>query len=69
MNQKNLKYVLCFFFLLTNSILFANKTPPVPNRPGQSNAPPPGLLPIDGGLSYLIIAGVVYGIYELKKKK
>tara|TARA_R110001583_G_scaffold71272_1_gene201075 strand:- start:14087 stop:14287 length:201 start_codon:yes stop_codon:yes gene_type:complete len=66
MNQKNLKYVLCLFFILSNSIIFANKTPPLPK--GSGTAPPVGL-PIDGGLSYLIIAGLAYGVYELKKKK
>jgi len=37
-----------------------------PNPSGQPG--PPGL-PIDGGLSFLIISGVAYGIYELRRKK
>jgi len=36
-------------------------------------APPFGLpkpeLPIDGGLSLLLVSGVAYGIYTLKRKK
>lgn len=32
--------------------------------------PPPGNeLPIDGGLSLLLVSGVAYGIYELRRKK
>jgi len=31
--------------------------------------PPPGELPIDGGLSFLLVSGVAYGIYTLNRKK
>ena len=36
--------------------------------PPQPPPPQPGL-PIDGGLSYLFIAGIAYGVYKIKKKK
>jgi len=39
-----------------------------PGEPTGAPPPPPGL-PIDGGLSFLIISGVAYGIYELRRKK
>jgi len=58
------KYLLSFCLILICSSVFAQK-PPDPELPGT---PPPGL-PIDGGLSFLIIAGVTYGIYESRKKK
>ncbi|WP_394335316.1 PID-CTERM protein-sorting domain-containing protein [Lutibacter flavus] len=68
MKKKNLRYILCSFFILTSSIIFANKTPPLPNRPGQSSAPPVGL-PIDGGISLLLFSGLAFGVYKLKSKK
>jgi len=47
--------------------------PPTPGQKGSSNKslgpPPPVGLPIDGGLSLLLISGVAYGIFELKRKK
>jgi len=45
---------------------FAEKSPPPP--PVGAPPPPPGL-PIDGGLSFLLISGIFYGAYELKRKK
>lgn len=38
--------------------------------PGTEDEPPsPVGLPIDGGLSYLLVAGIAYGVFELKRKK
>jgi len=52
----------CFF------VSFAQKNDvPVPGT--NDDPPPPVGLPIDGGLSYLFIAGIAYGVYELKQKK
>ena len=50
------------------TIIFANKTPPLPSRPRQSSAPPVGL-PIDGGITFLLISGLAFGVYKLKSKK
>ena len=64
------KFMLSVFFVLITFVVYSqgnsnkNKKPPNPN----SQPPPPGL-PIDGGLSFLIISGVAYGIYELRRKK
>ena len=41
------------------------RNPPNPHKP----PPPHPELPIDGGLSYLLIAGIGLGIYELGRKK
>jgi len=49
--------------MLMYSTMFGHKSPPLP-----TGAPNPGL-PIDGGISFLLISGVAYGIYELKRKK
>jgi len=47
--------------------------PPAPSstsRSGTTSTPPPGLpLPIDGFLTYLLIAGSVFGISKLRKKE
>jgi len=34
--------------------------------PGPPPPPPPPCLPIDGGLLFLLIAGIVYGVKKLK---
>ena len=65
MNKKNLKYFLSVCLILTFSVVFANKIPPLP----KESAPPPGLVPIDGGIFYLITSGIIFGVYTLKKKK
>ncbi len=57
------KYLLSFCFVLISSTMFGHKPPPLP-----TGAPNPGL-PIDGGMSFLLISGIAYGIYELKRKK
>lgn len=67
MNRKKVKFlVLCFGFMLIGSVANAELIPPTPE---QGNLTPPPGLPIDGGLSLLLISGVVYGIFELKRKK
>jgi hypothetical protein len=49
--------------LLSSVSVFAEKDPPPPE-----NQPPPVGLPIDGGFSYLLIVGAVYGIYAIRKR-
>jgi hypothetical protein len=64
MKRKINKLLLCIFFMLLGFITYSQGTkPPVP-----SGTPPWGL-PIDGGLSFLIIAGAAYGAFELRKRK
>ena len=58
------KFLLSIFFVLISFVTYAGDPVPTPAGP----PPPPGL-PIDGGLSFLIISGVAYGIYELRRKK
>ncbi len=41
------------------------RNPPNPHKP----PPPHPELPIDGGLAYLLITGIAYGVYQIKKKK
>ncbi|MFK5880050.1 MAG: hypothetical protein QM478_11230 [Flavobacteriaceae bacterium] len=54
MSSKKL-FLLVIFMTFTN-VLFA--VPP----------PPPGF-PIDGGLGYLVISGLIYGVLKLRNKK
>ena len=68
MSVKNITYCLCIIMLVFSLSLNAQekrRNPPNPHKP----PPPHPELPIDGGLSYLILVGIAYGIYELKKKK
>jgi hypothetical protein len=50
-------------FLFMSIASYAQKLP-VP----KPNAPPHEELPIDGGLSLLLIAGTAYGVYATRKK-
>jgi hypothetical protein len=64
--KKNINSVLmlCIFFMLIGFVAYSQVKPPTPIGP----PPPPGL-PIDGGLSILLIAGIAYGVYEKRRKK
>lgn len=68
--------VLLLFLLVTFSIDLLAGGPPGP--PGGGGGPPGGCwppsacIPIDGGLSFLLLAGAVYGgkkIYDTSKKE
>jgi hypothetical protein len=48
-------YILLFFLIVPFTTIIADP-------------PPPGL-PIDGGLTWLIVAGAALGVYQLRKKK
>ena len=48
------------FLLLLFPLIMIAQGPPLPPPP-----PPPGL-PIDGGLLFLFIAGVAYGVKKIK---
>ncbi len=68
MNRKIVKlFILCFSFMLIGVVAYSQKKLPTPEEGGAP--PPPVGLPIDGGLSLLLISGVAYGIFELKRKK
>lgn len=49
--------------------VFAKKNePPQPPANKNNDTSPPVGLPVDGGLSYLFIVGVSYGIYAIRKR-
>ena len=64
MKSRNISYYL-FLGMLLISISLNAQSPPDPNKP----PPPHPELPIDGGLTYLLVAGIAFGVYTLKKKK
>lgn len=60
--------LLGFFILVASASCFAGPPPP----PGGGGGPicwPPPCIPIDGGISLLIAAGVIYGSSKLYSKK
>lgn len=65
MKRKKIIYCLIMAMLVVNLSMYSLGDPPNPNKP----PPPHPELPIDGGLSYLIIVGIAYGVYEMKRKK
>ena len=57
------------FFCSVNNA-FAQKQPPQPPPSGKSAGPAPNPgLPINGGVLYLLASGILYGVFELRKKK
>ncbi len=62
------KYLLSFGLMLLCATMYAQKGGDMP-VPGTNDNPPPVGLPIDGGLSLLLISGIAFGFYELKRKK
>lgn len=66
MRSKFNKYLLSLALVLFCTTMYAQKKGDLP-VPGTNDGQPG--LPIDGGLSLLFVAGIAYGVYELKKKK
>ena len=68
MKRNFLTYCLFVSLLMFNLSINAQgkrNNPPNPHKP----PPPHPELPIDGSLSYLLITGIAYGVYQIKKKK
>jgi len=55
--------------MLFSLAAYSGPKPPKPEEGGAPPPPPPPGLPIDGGLSLLLVSGVAYGIYTLNRKK
>jgi hypothetical protein len=74
---KNLKkYIYITLFLISVSLVnnaFAGGGAPPPKPPGGGGGPPcwpPPCVPIDGGISFLLVAGALYGgkkMYDISK--
>jgi hypothetical protein len=52
------------FLLLLFPLIMIAQNPPMPTE-NMGPPPPPGL-PLDGGLLFLFIAGVAYGVKKIK---
>ena len=63
-NRKIVVFMFVVFFLLIGLQLLAD-----PNPPDSPVPQPPNGAPIDGGLSFLIAAGVAYGSKKLFNKR
>jgi hypothetical protein len=68
----NFKYLLTVSFLIAfNAFMFA--PPPAPPSSGGAGCWPPPCVPIDGGITILVVAGAVYGgkklYFDNKKRK
>ena len=64
--MKRLAHTCLLFFFLSGSQSLFSAPPPPPNK--LSCWPPP-CIPIDGGISALIVAGAAYGAKKLYNKK
>lgn len=62
-----LSFLFVFFCSVNNA--FAQKQPPQPPPSGKSALTPNPGLPINGGILYMLASGILYGVYELRKKK
>jgi hypothetical protein len=72
MKKRILTYFLCVAMLTFHFPMDAQGNSDGKGRnPPNSNKPPPPHpeLPIDGGLSYLLLAGLTLGIYQIRRKK
>lgn len=73
--MKNLKRILFLAFVLFSIIgtdVFAAGPPGPPGGGGGAPCWPPPCVPIDGGISFLLVAGALYGgkkVYDLSKDK
>jgi hypothetical protein len=70
--SKKIRLILLGLFFLCNLGLFAVGPPGPPSGGGPPGGcwPPSSCIPIDGGLSFLLIAGAAYGgkkIYDMSK--
>jgi hypothetical protein len=72
MKRKKITYYLSIIMVVFSLTMNAQgnsdgkrRNPPNPHKP----PPPHPELPIDGGLSYLLLAGLTLGIYQIRRKK
>ncbi|MCX8081216.1 MAG: hypothetical protein N3F09_08275 [Bacteroidia bacterium] len=65
-----IRYILfiALFFVFGISFLNAAGPPPPPPSGGPPCWPPPCTIPIDGGIGFLMAAGLGYGIKKIHEK-
>lgn len=70
--RKPVSLLFIIAFLALNYYSFAGGAPPPPGGGTTPSCWPPPCVPIDGGLTFLLVAGAAYGskkVYDLKKNK
>lgn len=68
MKREKIKYFVLILFFFVSIVMYSHgkiKEPPFPKPNGPGPIPQ---LPIDGGVTFLLIAGTFLGAYTLKKK-
>jgi hypothetical protein len=60
--RKNKKYITLVLLLLSIQLYSQAVPPPIP-------PPPPPGLPIDSGVMYLLLGGLLFGIKKIKEKQ
>ena len=63
------KVLLTVFFTFFVFVGYSQGPPTPQAGTNDGIIPPPPGTPIDGGISYLVIAGAVFGAYKIRKKK
>ena len=58
------RIIYCLIVMLMSTIDLLAQGPPGPGPP-----PPHPELPIDGGIVYLLLGGILFGAYHIKRKK
>lgn len=64
MRKISLKLIISFVVIISTACLFEVHAAGPPSPPGGGGDPPcwpPPCVPIDGGISFLLIAGLAYG--------
>ncbi len=65
--KKNTTLLTTVLFLLISVFGIAQSV--LPSAPEGAQGTPPVGLPIDNGIIFLFVAGVIYGVYKLVAKK
>lgn len=62
------KFILSIFFITVLTAVCYSAPPAPPGGGGKPKCWPPPCVPIDGGISLLIVAGAIYGGKKLYSK-
>lgn len=66
--MRSLLYLTVVLFFILTSAIFAAGPPPPPPSGGPPCWPPPCAIPIDGGIGFLMAAGIGYGVKKIHEK-
>ncbi|WP_338356023.1 PID-CTERM protein-sorting domain-containing protein [Yeosuana marina] len=69
MTAQNKKIVASILFVLISCVCMAQVDPPPSPVMAKTNTPPPGFLPIDGGVLLGLCIGLFYGAKKILANK